>query len=280
MSLGALLIFSTDNPMIGLFLGPSHIPPYEAMVKVVNTLLSFSLIISSSSVPFISKAFAMNDAVYCRKILFRNSRAGVGLMLFFASFFAFFGERIMAVWLGGNVFVGPWVMWTLLIVLTLECHHVIHATASMAAGKIVFLWPALIAGVVKILLSLLLIRSLGLPGLAISTLVAQVMTNNWFAPFVSLRVFQVSFKDYVKLVVRPLFIFVLALLFINGAVSFLLPLREGFVDIVPIAGGLILSALFGGGFGYFLLIDENDKNRVGAFLEGLKKKRRGIHASL
>lgn len=204
MGLGALLILYSDNPIIAAVMGPDRIPPYEAAMKVVSTLMSLSLILSTSAVPFISRAFAAGEMDACRDLLSRNLRFGMAAMLFLTSFLAVFGRPLVEAWLGEGRFVGEPVLWLLLLVLTLECHHVICATAVMAAGRVVFFWPALIAGALKIGFSLWWARDHGLFGVALGTLAAQLLTNNWFAPFMALKVFHIRPADYALRILAPL----------------------------------------------------------------------------
>ena len=198
MGLGAILILQTDNPIIAATIGVVFIPSYEAAAKIVSALMTFSLLVVTSSTPFLSKTYAAGDMASFRSLLLRNVRFGMAAMLILASFFAVFGDRVIDIWLGPGNFVGFPVLWTLLIMLTLETHHVIHATATMAAGHLIFLWTAILSGVLKIAMSVLLASHLGLWGVALGTLIAQLLTNNWYAPYSTLRIFNLSFTSYLK----------------------------------------------------------------------------------
>jgi len=218
MGLGAILILQTDNPIIATTIGVASIPSYEAASKIVSALMTFSLLIATSSTPFLSKAYAAGDMQACTTLLMRNVRFGMAVMVMLASFLAVFGDAVIESWLGPGNFVGFPIVWTLLIMLTLEVHHVIHATATMAAGHLVFLWTALASGVMKIALSVVLAHSLGLWGVAIGTMVAQLLTNNWYAPYVTIRLFDLSFTKYGKTVILPVLLLLLSLLLINTGI--------------------------------------------------------------
>ncbi len=215
MGLGAILILQTDNPIIAATIGVVFIPSYEAAAKIVSALMTFSLLVVTSSTPFLSKTYASGDMASFRSLLLRNVRFGMAAMLILATFFAVFGDRAIDVWLGPGNFVGFPVLWTLLIMLTLETHQVIHATATMAAGYLIFLWTAILSGVLKIGLSLLLASHFGLWGVALGTLIAQLLTNNWYAPYATLRIFNLSFASYLKKTVVPLFVLAFFMLAVN-----------------------------------------------------------------
>jgi len=89
------------------------------------------------------------------------------------------------------MFAGFPVLWVLLFMVLLEVHHVIFATAVMAAGRIVFVRTALASGILNIVLAISLAGRLGLLGIALAIAVGQLLTNNWYAPYVAIRFFRI-----------------------------------------------------------------------------------------
>jgi O-antigen/teichoic acid export membrane protein len=249
MGLGAILILQTDNPIIAATMGVVFIPSYEAAAKIVSALMTFSLLIVTSSTPFLSKAYAAGDLASFRSLLLRNVRLGMAAMLILAAFFTVFGDRVIDVWLGPGNFVGFPVLWTLLIMLTLEAHHVIHATATMAAGHLIFLWMAILSGIIKVGLSVLLASHLGLWGVALGTLIAQLLTNNWYAPYATLKIFNLAFAHYVKKIVFPLSVLALSMVTLNLGLRYTtnsMPALAALIVsfIVSSAAGLSIVSLF------------------------------------
>ena len=74
----------------------------------------------------------------------------------------------------------------------------------MATGRMVFIAPALIAGVLNIVASVYLARHHGLLGVALGTMCAQVVTNNWYVPFYAMRQFRITFSEHFSTVLLPL----------------------------------------------------------------------------
>jgi hypothetical protein len=87
--------------------------------------------------------------------------------------------------------------------MLLEGHHSAMAAATMATGKLPFVAPALLAGVLNIVASIYLARHHGLLGVALGTLCAQVVTNNWYVPFYTMRLFKISFSEHFATVLFP-----------------------------------------------------------------------------
>ncbi|MCU1284850.1 MAG: polysaccharide biosynthesis protein [Acidobacteriales bacterium] len=204
VQLGAILILQTANLVIASVLGAAAIPPYEAVSKIITTLMTLSLLVVMSSSPFISFAYAANDLDNVRRLLTRNLRYGMAVLILLISFVATFGDRIIQVWLGPNMFVGSSVLWTLLLMVLFEVHHVVYASALMATGRIAFVYTALLAGVLNLVLSFSLAGPLQLWGVALGTLIAQLLTNNWYAPYITTKFFNMSFKALWRQTYLPL----------------------------------------------------------------------------
>src|SRR5262249_36382117 len=152
-------------------------PPYEAVAKIAATMMTLALLIVNSSTPFLSMTYAAGELDQFKGLLFRNLRVGIGLMAILSAFVAVNGENIVSVWLGDGIFAGYPVLLTLLLMVMLEVHHVIFATAAIAAGQIVFVWTAITSGILNLGLAIYLSQRFGLLGVAIAVGLAQMLTN-------------------------------------------------------------------------------------------------------
>jgi hypothetical protein len=90
--------------------------------------------------------------------------------------------------------------------VSLEVHHVIFATIMMASGQIVFVKPALIAAAINLILAVILAQKFGLLGVAMAVLIAQLFTNNWYAPYRTIQYLGVSWTEILKKVWVPVLI--------------------------------------------------------------------------
>jgi O-antigen/teichoic acid export membrane protein len=215
MGLGTIMIFQTDNVIIASVLGPAFIPSYDAATKIVITIMSFSLLIVSATSTQISKAFAEADNTLVFLLLSQSVKLSLAAVIFFVSFFGVFGDFVFDFWLGNGRFVGFPILWTLLLMVLLEAHHVSLAGATVATGHVVFALPALVAGLLNIFISLFLAHHLGLWGVALGTFIAQLLTNNWYAPYVALKHFRIPLTSHIKTILIPSLVMLSILLIAN-----------------------------------------------------------------
>ncbi len=210
--LGGVLILQTDNLVIASTLGPAMIPNYQAVAKIVTTFMSLSMMLVVITSPFMSRAHAQQNTAEIRRLLRTNQQLSLSVLIILGSCLACFADRVISLWLGPNHFIGFGVVWALLAMMCLEAHHVAMATATMATGRIVFVFPALLAGVFNILLSVFLARRIGVLGVALGTLVAQLLTNNWYVPFYVLRQFHIPLEEHLRRIAFPMLVLVAATL--------------------------------------------------------------------
>lgn len=202
--LGGILILQTDNLVIASVLGPASIPGYSAIAKLVTTLMSLSMMLVVATSPFVSQAFAGQRMDEIKRLLYRNLHVSLSVMVTLGAVIAAFSDRIVSVWLGPNEFIGFGVVWVLIAVMLLEAHHSAMATATMATGQIVFALPALLAGILNIGASFYLAHRLGLLGVSLGTLCAQVITNNWYVPYYTMHQFDIGIKEHFRRVIIPI----------------------------------------------------------------------------
>ena len=201
--LGGILILQTDNLVIASCLGPAMVPDYQAISKIVNALMTLSMMLIVSSTPFISRAYASLQLAEVLRLLNRNLRYTLSVMVLLGSFVACFADHILSIWLGRGHFVGFGIVIILLLVMLLEAHHSTMAAATMAASKIAFFVPALLAGFLNILFSVILAKHYGLIGVACGTLFAQVLTNNWYCPWYTMKLFDIPIREHLRQIILP-----------------------------------------------------------------------------
>ncbi len=241
-ALGAILTLQTGSVVIATTLGLGSIPAYEAIVKIATALMNFSLLIAMSSAPFLSRHYAANDMVAFNVILLRGVRYGMSFTAVFVAFLAVFGDRVIEVWLGSGYFGGFPVLWTLLIMVLLEVHHVALAIGVMATGRIVFMWPAFVAGLLNVILAFILVHPLGIWGVALAIMISQLLTNNWYAPYVAFKLLNISLERYLKDVIYPIIVILIVIVVASMTMKYL---TDGLLPVYSVLISLSGVAVIG-----------------------------------
>jgi O-antigen/teichoic acid export membrane protein len=197
-TVGTVLVFNTDGFFIASATGAENIPAFRAAVLVVLNLHMLALTFAQSSSVFISQLWQAGEQEQARKIIIRNLRLGASFTICGAAAILFAGESLFNVWLGPSNYVGNWVLLIVVVTYLFEQQSFIISTSCRATNQDPFSVIMMLAGFIKLAMAVLLIHHLGLLGLALSTLIAQMSTTYWFVASHGLRKIGIHPKDYLK----------------------------------------------------------------------------------
>ncbi|HBG04808.1 MAG: hypothetical protein A2075_11585 [Geobacteraceae bacterium GWC2_58_44] len=244
VTLGAFFVLNTDQYFIAKFLGTSALPDYAAAYRLVQVVFVFASTAAGICVPFISRRSAARDFSGIHVMLMLNTTVGMMIQVAGVALLAVFGDYILQLWLGPGHFVGWGVLWVFCIMLTLENHHVIFARFGLSAqsdptwGKM-----SVISGILNLAFTWIGIQLLGLLGVALGTMMAQILTNNWYAVLKTLRIVQMRFSNYVRGSGIVWFATGVALLVVMSSIRSLMPWPLASVVTGVSAAALICSGV-------------------------------------
>jgi hypothetical protein len=198
VALGAAMILASGPLVISWMRDPAEVPRFVVLEQLCRVLYSVCLVPIAAAEPFVSRAFALDDRGELLRLVRRNVIAAMGLLLVGGSMLVAFGGVTVAVWVGPAQFAGDAALLLFVLVYVLETHHVVLGNVTFATGKITFVTPAVLAGVLTIAFGVALVPRFGVTGMITATLLAQLMTNNWYVPFYTLRRLSVSGMDYAR----------------------------------------------------------------------------------
>lgn len=199
--LGAFLILRTDAYFIALLKGAQNIPSYQAAYTLVANLSQVALAFAYSSGVFISQAWQAGALNTVHHMTLRNARLGLSVMAAGVAFLIVVGKEFIELWLGKGNFIGYSVLLVFCIMLTLDTQHGILISCSRATEDEKYAPWALTAGVLNLIFSWVLIKPLGLLGVAIGTMLAQMLTTNWYAVYRPMVRLKLNFGIYLRQVV-------------------------------------------------------------------------------
>jgi O-antigen/teichoic acid export membrane protein len=211
--LGAFLILKTDQYFIAYFKGASNIPSYQTAYQLVTSLMTLAMAFAQASQVFISQMWQTGQITEVHRIVQRNLRFGLIIMAAGSACLLVVGEELMNLWLGPGHFIGYPILAIFCVMLFLEAQHSGVVYASRSTEDEAFVIWAIGAGVLNLLLTWWLIKPFGLLGVALGTMLAQMLTNNWYAVYRGLWRLQIPLRNYLGQVLLPaLLIFLLAAL--------------------------------------------------------------------
>ncbi|WP_333655753.1 oligosaccharide flippase family protein [Dissulfurispira sp.] len=167
----AFISYRIDTIVIGIFLPPVNIAYYNIAFKIYEVLnYGFSLI-SSTLVPVASEMEAAMDRKRLAMLFKKASKYTVMLMYPILIFFFFYSERIIRLWVGSGFDVS--VLLNRLLIISLFFMAVVFSGTVMMVGinkaRDLIKYNA-IASVVNLIISVILVREIGVYGVVLGTL--------------------------------------------------------------------------------------------------------------
>jgi O-antigen/teichoic acid export membrane protein len=178
LGVGSRLTFQTDALVIGMVLPVDQIPYYAVANSFVLYLIEVVFAIASVAMPLTVKLRAEGRETDLRDVYLKWSKIALSVTLIPGLYLIVLGPQFIANWMG-PAFEGP----AGLVLRTLMISSLVYLPAGAVSQPILIglgkeSRPGisfLLAGIVNLLLSLALVRPLGLAGVAIGTAVPNVV---------------------------------------------------------------------------------------------------------
>ena len=197
-NLGGALILASGAIIVASRVSVAAVPQFAVSKQLVETLFILALTPAQIAEPFLSSAAAMGDKLAFVELLRVTLRRALAILAVGTVVVAAFGREIIHTWVGSANFIGYPGLWLLLALYALEAHHVVHAIAVMATGRIVFFPVAMIGGVLTVALGSAFGPIYGVTGVVLGMMIAQLVSNNWYVPWYSLRTFGITAQEYIS----------------------------------------------------------------------------------
>jgi O-antigen/teichoic acid export membrane protein len=207
---GAFLILQTDAYFIALMRSPSEVPNYRASYQVVYSFHQVAAVVATMSAVFLSQVWRAGDLALFHRLVLGNARVGMVIMAAGAAFVLTVGREAIELWLGPGSFLSYTLLAVFCVTLTLETQQAILMACARATEDERYTVCTLAAAGLNLGLTWLLIQWLGLLGVALGTLLAQLLTTNWYAVVRPLARMQVPVLTYARQVLGPWLLTLLA----------------------------------------------------------------------
>jgi O-antigen/teichoic acid export membrane protein len=257
-AIGIVIVQNTDQFFIAGFEGAREIPAYRGAYLILLNIHMMAHVFASASVPFIGHLWQEGDLAQVRAIVERNARIGLLIVGTGAGCVLGLGPVLFDVWLGPGNFVGYQVVWVFAAFFFLEQLSYIMSTSCRATGDEAFAGWTMVAGAIKLTVSYLLAPVFGLLGIALGTLIAQVVTNHWYMVLRTWQRLQMSGGQFLLSTLLP------CMLIMAGTLTVVRQFRVGASSMPPVAI-LFVAGAFSGlvlAIGWWCLVMKaNDRRR-------------------
>jgi len=208
-TLGAFFIFKTDQIFISTFCGVSQVPEYTAVQQVYSCLYNGSVAFSASANPHVCRLWAEKRIHEVHKIFIKCSYYGLMVISFGSIIMLTSGNDLLYIWLGPGHAAPNLLLVIFSITWILEVNHVTVAVFSRATDHEEYSMWSLAAGLLNILFCLLFIKRFGIIGVALSTCLAQLLTNNWYVVLHGFRKLSLPPISFISFVGAPMLLYLL-----------------------------------------------------------------------
>jgi O-antigen/teichoic acid export membrane protein len=264
--IGAMMLMRTAPYFIAGMQDASRVPLYQGAYILVSNLAVVAIAVGDATNIYVSHLWREDDPGRVHKLVLTNMRAGLGIMLCGTALLILLGETIITLWLGSGHFIGTGVLATMCLMFALYTQQSLMFGFSRATENEIYGRWYLAAGLLNIALSWVLIGPLGLWGVALATLLAQLPTTSWYILHSGLRRLNIPMSTYLTGVIRPVALFFLVCCGVLGAIAWV---PSDMIDPVGrTALAIVACCLLCLGGGWSLLLEHAQRSAVHRHLNG------------
>jgi O-antigen/teichoic acid export membrane protein len=181
MGLSALVIFQTDNLIIGAFLPVASVTIYAAAYRVYLVVRQFTYALINPLVPDAARATALAQPARVRALLVRGTKYSNGLTLLLAIPATLFAKPLLVAWAGADFARAAPSLQILLLSLLANNNHLVAFALLTGMGRIgAYLGYQVAWAAANVVLSVVLIQRLGLAGVALGTALPVVVLEPFY----------------------------------------------------------------------------------------------------
>jgi O-antigen/teichoic acid export membrane protein len=214
------IVFSTDVIVVGIVLGSAASGVYSVPAKLFALVFGIGTAATSLMFPAFAELQGSGDTDRQRRLLLVGLRAGTALMLLLALPLLLIPDLLIHAWIGGGFHQSYAVMAILAGVLLIHQPIYVLTQFLIAVGRqrsIAIV--SIVTTVVNLALSFVLAWTWGIMGVAVSTLVTDLVALAWIVPQIAAPAALTPAWSLVRAAVRPMLPAAIAAAVILGAVA-------------------------------------------------------------
>lgn len=251
-----LLRFKVDSIIVAGYIGLNVVTHYSIGVRLIDGFSGLVMSTMGMMTPVFSQYEGSGDKEAIKQVLLKSTIFGTMLCTFIGLSLIFYGKPFIARWMGPGFEDAYYVMVILCTssTLTLISSPGIQLLYGLSKHA-TFAGIVVTEGIINVLLSILLVKSYGIYGVALGTAIEAIVFKIFILPIYICKVAKVSIHDYItNAMLVPFIKTALALILYFGLINrFVLP---SYITIATLATG---QALFFIPVAYYLIISKADR---------------------
>ncbi len=267
LELAALLIYQTDQILLGVFVSIESLTAYYAVARLHNLIREGNGVLSSALFPLIAEEHGRGNVAAVEQAVYRGTRYAAAIVVPATLTTLLLARPFLSVWLGepyasyaplAQLFASYWLVAAL---TSFPGQVALGMGESALLGKI-----ALTSALVNLALSLLLVRPWGIAGVVTGTLVAYALAVPAQVAFLFPRL-GISRRRFLREVVTPVYGGTLPVALAWAILLRATPEPDRVFSLLGLAG-LIVSSF--GAVLWFAAIEPRDRERLRTTLLGAR----------
>jgi O-antigen/teichoic acid export membrane protein len=198
------IVFSTDVIVVGIVLGSAASGVYAVPAKLFALVFGIGTAVTSLMFPAFAELEGAGASERQRRLLLAGLRGGTALMLVLALPLLLIPDLLIHAWIGGSFHASYAVMSILAAVLLV--HQPIYVLTQFAIARArqrSVAIASIVTTLANLALSFVLAWTVGLWGVALSTLVTDLLLLAWIVPAIAAPAAGVGGSAIVRAILRP-----------------------------------------------------------------------------
>ena len=261
-----IFIFQTDNILIGIYVAASGVTVYYAASRLQEVARSINALFGGPLMAAFSELEGKKEYDKQLICLFKYTRIETALFVPIVLIMFIFAEQFIINWLGNDFVLSVSILHVLLLWWLFNGTLMTAQSVMTGKGRMeVFLYPNILNAIANLVLSLILVRYLGIIGVALGTSIPMIITTVFLIKSILKRL-NVCPSEYWKKSISPNLLYYLMVCIMAASVVSIFEVKSIFLTVS------IMGMVYGVNcliyFQFFLKQDE--KAFIKGFIESKK----------
>lgn len=196
--IGGFSIHSTDNIIISAFISVKLVGLYSNYTMIINSINSFITLFFNSITASMGNLIATTSNAKKLEVFKVTNFIGFWIYCFSVISFLNLLNPTITLWLGTDYLIDDYIIWIVLLNFYLTGMRLPVETVKAASGLYeVDRYSPLIQSAINLVISIILVKKLGLAGVFLGSVISALVLPNWQRPYLVYKyVFKTSSKPY------------------------------------------------------------------------------------